>query len=413
MQSWVWGGCLLLAATLVEATGAPVRLGSEVLASRHYDVLRGKRVGLITNQTGRDAAGRSTIEKLRAAPGVKLVALFAPEHGLDGTVPAGLEFTNTTHRATGLPLYSLYGPGPTRRPTPAMLKGLDVMVYELQDTGIRPYTYISTLGFAMEACAAAGIPFVVLDRPNPLGGQRVEGPMLDPRFRSFIGQWEIPLIYGMTSGELARMINGERWITNRCQLTVVPLEGWRRQMAWPDTGLPWVPTSPNVRTVDAALCLPTTGVLGEIGGVSIGFGTDLPFQVFGAPWLDGRRAAEHLNARGLKGVTFVPFAFQPNRGAFKDQKLNGVRVRVTHGATAPLLAINFHVLDAVRKLANRNLYAEAAKSGKSFNMFDKVNGTDATRLALARGGSASTIIAGWKAGEDAFRQRRQKYLLYP
>lgn len=413
MQSWVWGGCLLLAVTLVEATGAPVRLGNEVLASRHYDVLRGKRVGLITNQTGRDATGRSTIDKLRAAPGVKLVALFAPEHGLDGTVPAGQEFTNTTHRPTGLPLYSLYGPGPTRRPTPAMLKGLDVMVYELQDTGIRPYTYISTLGFAMDACAAAGIPFVVLDRPNPLGGQRVEGPVLDPRFRSFIGQWEIPLIYGMTCGELARMINGERWITNRCQLTVVPLEGWRRSMAWSDTRLPWVPTSPNVRTVDAALCLPTTGVLGEIGGVSIGFGTELPFQIFGASWLDGRQAAEHLNARGLKGVTFVPFSFQPNRGAFKDQKLHGVRVRVTHGATAPLLAINFHVLDAARKLANRNLYAEAAKSGKSFNMFDKVNGTDATRLALARGGSAPTIIAGWKAGEDAFRQRRQKYLLYP
>ncbi|MBE7501736.1 MAG: DUF1343 domain-containing protein [Verrucomicrobiales bacterium] len=413
MQSWVWGGCLLLAVTLVEATGVPVRLGNEVLASRHYDVLRGKRVGLITNQTGRDATGRSTIDKLRAAPGVKLVALFAPEHGLDGTVPAGQEFTNTTHRPTGLPLYSLYGPGPTRRPTPAMLKGLDVMVYELQDTGIRPYTYISTLGFAMDACAAAGIPFVVLDRPNPLGGQRVEGPVLDPRFRSFIGQWEIPLIYGMTCGELARMINGERWITNRCQLTVVPLEGWRRSMAWSDTRLPWVPTSPNVRTVDAALCLPTTGVLGEIGGVSIGFGTELPFQIFGASWLDGRQAAEHLNARGLKGVTFVPFSFQPNRGAFKDQKLHGVRVRVTHGATAPLLAINFHVLDAARKLANRNLYAEAAKSGKSFNMFDKVNGTDATRLALARGGSAPTIIAGWKTGEDAFRQRRQKYLLYP
>ena len=237
--------------------------------------------------------------------------------------------------------------------------------------------------------------------------------MLDPRFRSFVGQWEVPLIYGMTCGELARMINGERWNTNRCKLTVVGLEGWRRTMAWPDTRLPWIPTSPNVRTLDAALCLPTTGLLGEVGALSIGFGTDLPFQNLRrvlAERTEGRRV---LNARGLKGVTFVPQTFKPDRGAFAGMTLHGVRVRVTQGATAArLLAVNFHVLDATKKLTKRDLFAEAQKAGKSFAMFDKINGTEATRSALTRGLSAPELIASWRAGEAAFRQRRQKYLLY-
>jgi uncharacterized protein YbbC (DUF1343 family) len=390
-----------------------VRLGSEVLAARQFDVLRNKRVGLLTNQTGRNAAGRSTMDLLRHAPHVRLAALFAPEHGLDGSVAAGIEFANAVHRATGLPVYSLYGPGPTRRPTPAMLKGLEVLVYDVQDAGIRPYTYISTLGLAMQACAAAGVEVVVLDRPNPLGGVRVEGPMLDPKFRSFIGQWEIPLIYGLTCGELARMINGEGWITNRCRLTVVPLEGWRRTTSWSQTGLPWVPTSPNVRTLNAAYCLPTTGIAGEVGGVSIGFGTPLPFQVFGASWLDARKTMEYLNGRKLPGLKFEPHDFKPDRGAYAGQTVKGLRIRVTDPVQAPLLAVNFHLLDAVKAVARRDLFAEARKAGKTFAMLDKIAGTDATRKALERGRSATNIVASWKAGEAAFRQRRQKYLLYP
>jgi uncharacterized protein YbbC (DUF1343 family) len=390
-----------------------VKLGSEVLASRDYDLLRGKRVGLITNQTGKDAAGRSTIEKLRTASGVRLLALFAPEHGLEGKVAAGIEFPNTTHPPTGLPLYSLYGPGPTRRPTPAMLKGLDVLVYELQDAGIRPYTYISTLGLAMQACGQAGIEFMVLDRPNPLGGLRVEGPLLDPRFRSFVAQWNIPLVYGMTCGELARMINGEGWITNRCKLTVVAMQGWRRTSSWRETGLPWIPTSPNVRSVEAALCLPTTGLLAEFGGLSIGFGTDRPFQLIGAPWLEPRKAADFFAARGLVGIAFLPHTFKPERGAFAGQTVKGLRLRIDDPVRAPLLAVNFHAYDAAKRLAGRNLYAEAEKAGRSFAMFDKLNGTDATRNALARGASGASIVAAWKAGEEAFRKRRQKYLFYP
>ncbi len=390
-----------------------VRLGSEVLSSQGFACLREKRVGLITNQTGKNAAGRSTIDALRWASKVRLLALFAPEHGLDGKVAAGTEFTNTIHRPTGLPLYSLYGPGPTRRPTPGMLKNLQVLVYDIQDTGIRPYTFISSLGLAMDACGAAGVEFVVLDRPNPLGGVRVEGPMVEPRLRSFIGQWNIPLIYGMTCGELARMINGEGWITNRCKLTVIPMQGWRRTMTWNETRLPWIPTSPNVRSLDAALCLPTTGMVAEFGGLSIGFGTELPFQLVGASWLDGSKLIAELDQRRLPGVRFEPWNFKPDRGAFAGTSLRGLRIRIADPIRAPLLALNFHLFDAVRKVSGRNLFAEAQKAGRSFSMFDKINGTDATRKALERGATGAQVIAGWKAGEEAFRKRRQKYLLYP
>lgn len=208
-----------LSALALAASPPRVRPGCEVLAEGGFRELQGKRVGLIANQTSVDAGGVPTWQRLRRAPGVQLVALFAPEHGLAGDIPAGKEFTNATHAPTGLPVYSLYGPGPTRKPTPAMLRGLDVLVYDLQDTGLRAYTYISTLGLAMEACGAAGVEFVVLDRPNPLGGVRVEGPGVAPAFRSFVGQWNIPVVYGLTPGELARMINGEGWINPRCRLS--------------------------------------------------------------------------------------------------------------------------------------------------------------------------------------------------
>jgi uncharacterized protein YbbC (DUF1343 family) len=285
-------------------------------------------------------------------------------------------------------------------------------VYDLQDTGCRSYTFISTLGLAMEACGAAGVEFVVLDRPNPLGGERVEGPSLDRRFRSFVGRWPIPYVYGLTCGELARMINGERWISNTCRLTVVPLQGWRRTMTWADTGLAWLPTSPHVPHGDSPLYQVATGMLGEIGGVNIGIGYTLPFQCLAAPWLEGPRTAHWLNAQGLRGLKFLPVSYTPFYGAFKGERLAGVQLFVTEPASAPLTAVNFHGLEAVKKTAQRDLFAEAARAGKSFEMFDKVNGTDATRKALQAGASASTIAAFWKRGAEAFRQQRKPYLLY-
>jgi len=394
------------------AIPSQVELGIDALAGRGWRDLAGKRVGLITNPTGVDRRGRSTINRLRSAPGLELVALFAPEHGLRGDSPAGKEFPDSKDPGTGLPVYSLYGPGPTRKPTPKMLRGIDVLLYDVQDLGVRSYTYITTLGLAMDACAEAGIEFMLLDRPNPLGGKRVEGPMLDPRFRSFVGWWKVPYVYGLTCGELARMINGERWISQRCKLTVVPISGWQRSMTWKSTRLPWVPTSPNVQRAETGLFLVATGVLGEIGGVSIGMGTDMPFECVAAPWLKAEPLAKHFADLGLRGVKFDPVRYTPSRGLFRDQQVSGVRLRFTEPDQAPLVAINYYALEAVRRVAGRDLFALALKRGQSFQMLDRVNGTDTVRRALQEGRPASSIVASWKAAEDTFRKQREKYLIY-
>ncbi|MFM8619172.1 MAG: exo-beta-N-acetylmuramidase NamZ domain-containing protein [Opitutaceae bacterium] len=403
---------LLGSALAAVAADAPrVVLGSEVLAEGGFRELAGRRGGLITHPSGVNRRLESTIEVLRRAPGVKLVALFGPEHGIYGDVPAGDKVESRTDVRTGLPVHSLYGA--TRKPTAAMLRGLEVVVYDLQDTGARSYTFISTMGLAMEACAEAGVEFMVLDRPNPLGGIRVEGPrLLDERLRSFVSQWDVPYVYGLTCGELARMINGRGWIRKPCKLTVIPMRGWRRDLTWRDTGLPWVPASPHIPHGESPLFQVATGMLGEIGGVSIGVGYTLPFQTIAAPKVDPHALASDLNARGIAGVHFRPLTYKPYYGAFKDEVIGGVQLHVTDPAGAPLTAINYHALEALRKVAGRDLFAEAVKAGKKFDMFDKVNGTAGTREALQAGRSAVEIIAGWRAGEDAFRRERQPYLLY-
>jgi uncharacterized protein YbbC (DUF1343 family) len=388
-----------------------VKLGNEVLAQTKCKVLAGKRVGLITNPSGVNSRLESTIDVLRAAPNVQLVALFGPEHGIYGDVPAGDKIASRTDARTGLPVYSLYGE--TRKPTPEMLKGLDALVYDLQDTGCRSYTFISTMGVAMEACGEAGIEFIVLDRPNPLGGVRVEGPMVEQENRrSFVSRWDVPYVYGLTSGELARMINDKGWITNRCKLTVVPMKGWKRTMVWRDTGLPWVPTSPHVPHGESPLFQVATGMLGEIGGVNIGVGYTLPFQCIAATNVNPQQLAAAMNEYKLPGVRFQPVTFQPYYAAFKGEVIGGVQLYFTDPARAPLTAINFCALEALKKVAGRDLFDEAQKANKKFDMFDKVNGTDATRLALQAGQTAAGIVASWRAGEEQFRKERREYLLY-
>ncbi|MHB8522934.1 MAG: DUF1343 domain-containing protein [Limisphaerales bacterium] len=394
---------------LPAALSAQVQLGNEVLAADSFRALQGKRVGLLTNPSGVNRELETTVEVLRHAPGVQLSALFAAEHGLHGDIPAGTEFPNTKDARTGLPVYSLYGPGPIRAPTPAMLRNLNALVYDIQDTGCRSYTFISTMGLAMQACATAGVEFVVLDRTDPLGGERVEGPMLDPRFRSMVGQWQVPYVYGLTCGELARMINGEQWLSKPCKLTVIPLKNWERSKTWRDTGLPWVPSSPNIPHDDSPLFYAATGLLGELGGLNIGVGSALPFQCLGAPWLDADQFSQALTAYGLHGVKFRPTTYRPFNSLYP---MHGAQIYFTDRGHAPLVAINFYALDAVRKMTGRNLYLEAVATRKSFAMFDKVTGSDATRQALAAGHSAAAIVNSWKPGEEAFRQRRQKYLLY-
>lgn len=408
----------LLAGTVALTGCAPVqseitqvKLGNEVLAEQKFQVLAGKRIGLITNPSGVNRNLESTIDVLRAAPGVQLVALFGPEHGIYGDVPAGDKIESRTDPRTGLPVHSLYGA--TRKPTPEMLKGLDALVYDLQDTGCRSYTYISTMGVAMEACGEAGIEFIVLDRPNPLGGERIEGTLIeDEKYRSFVSQWDVPYVYGMTCGELAQMINGEGWLKKPCKLTVVPLKGWKRNMVWRDTGLPWVPTSPHVPHGESPLFQVATGMIGEIGGVSTGIGYTLPFQCVAAPDVDKHKLAETLNAYKLPGVRFMPVTYKPYYFTFKDQIISGVQIYFTDPAHAPLTAINYYAMEALKKVAGRDLFDEAVKANKKFDMFDKVNGTDAMRQALQAGKSAAEIVASWKSGEEKFRQDRRKYLLY-
>lgn len=438
---------LIIIAFLFPATlRARVKLGNEVLVSRGFKELQGKRIGLICNPSGVNGELVSTIDVLRKAPGVNLVALFGPEHGIYGDIPAGDKVATRVDKRTGLTVHSLYGDKPEKKkPSQEMLKGLDALVYDLQDTGCRSYTFVSTMGLAMEACGEAGIEFIVLDRPNPLGGDRVEGPLLgDEKFRSFVSQWDVPYVYGMTCGELAQMINGEKWIKKPCKLTVVPLADWKRSMVWADTGLQWVPTSPHVPQQESPLFQVATGMLGELGGkVSIGIGYTLPFQTIAHPSFEAHKTADLLNSYQIEGVKFVPLTYTPYYGPFVGKRVAGAQLYFLEPQRAPLTAINIYLAEAVMKLGGVKLFDPTIKPKKGvdpidkasraeanlkalkikkpakppkkvgpFDMFDKVNGTDATRKELQAGTAASSIINSWKAGEEAFKKSRAKYLLY-
>jgi uncharacterized protein YbbC (DUF1343 family) len=265
----------------------------------------------------------------------------------------------------------------------------------------------------MEECGKAGVDFIVLDRPNPLGGERIEGLILNPRFKSLVGQWKIPYVYGMTSGELAYMISGKGWISHRPKISIVKMKGWKRSMTWNSTGLKWIPTSPNIPHGDSPMHYVSTGVLGELGagsGLSIGIGEGMPFECVVSTWMNTDGMARYLNGKRLPGVKFEPIRFKSRR--VKNRIYAGVRIRFTNRSIAPLMPINYHIIDAVKAIAKRDLFATRSKSGRSFNMFDKVNGTDMIRKDLAAGRSGGQIVKSWKKDEERFRQQRAKYLLY-
>lgn len=400
--------CVSSASGQTTAPAPRVRPGVEVWAAHGFAPLAGKRIGLVTNATGVTSDLRSTIDVLHVAKEVRLVALFGPEHGVRGDVFGGQEVAGYTDERTGLPVHSLYGK--TRKPTPEMLKGLDALVYDIQDIGCRSYTYISTMGVAMEAAAEQGIDFVVLDRPNPLGGQKIEGRPGDPAFFSFIGRYPIAYVYGMTCGELALMIRGEGWLANGVKgaLHVVPMAGWRRGMRFADTGLPWVMTSPHIPTPEAAVLYAGAGILGELGVINEGCGYTLPFQLFGAPWLKDGELADALAARKLAGVRFRPISYSPYYLSFKDQTCRGVQTYLTDFDGVDLTAIQFHVMDIVRtRHPSQRLFGRGRD-----DMFDKACGTDRIRKAFAEGMPLEGILAIWREGVDAFRARRSAYLLY-
>ena len=398
-----------------KSAGLPVvKTGIEVLRTQGFKPLEGKRVGLVTNPSGVDSRLVSTIDILFEAPEVKLVALFGPEHGVRGEVYAGGKVKDSVDPKTGLPVYSLYGS--TRKPTPEMLDGIDVMVYDIQDVGVRSYTFISTLGLVMEACAPLGIEVMVLDRPNPLGGNKIEGCYVEPSFHTFVSQYKIPYVYGLTVGELAVLINEEGLNRGqkgnqepvRCKLTVVTMEGWKRSMVYEDTGLPWVLPSPNIPFKDSPMYYAASGICGELYGfMNIGVGYTLPFQVFGAAWLDPQSLMSRLE--GLEGVSFRPIWYKPFSGSLQGKLVGGLQFFFTDYEKARITEVQFHVMEAVAELYPDKKAFEVITS---YGLFDKVCGTDYVRKVLCKGYRFDDIKDYWRKDEQSFRNLSQKYYIY-
>lgn len=407
----ILGSVAIASALVAQAVTPVVKPGVEVLRDGGFEALRGKRVGLITNPTGVDNALRATVDILNDAPDVKLVALFAPEHGVRGDVTAGAKVADTTDPSTGVKVYSLYGA--TRRPTAAMLRDVDAVVYDIQDNGCRSYTFISTMANAMEACAAQSKEFVVLDRPDPLGGTKVEGNKVDPGCESFVGALPIPYIYGLTPGELARMIVGEKMIkgAEKLKLTVIPMEGWRREMLFADTGMPWVLPSPHMPTPETALYYPATGIVGELDYVSIGVGYTMPFRTFAAPWINAGKLAARLNAMKIPGVRFRPINYKPYYGFGKGVQMGGVELYVTNFEQAPLTLVQFYVTEALADMYPAHKAFAAAPAARQ-KMFDKVTGSPQVRQLFSRCYRTADLLPLWNRDAASFSKDKAKYHLY-
>ena len=386
-----------------------IQTGIEVLKNSNFKILEGKRVGLITNPTGVDNQLKSTIDILHEAPNVNLVALFGPEHGVRGDVHAGDHVDNSSDPTTGLPVGSLYGK--TRKATPDMLKGIDVLVYDIQDIGCRSFTYISTMGLAMEAAAENNIEFVVLDRPNPLGGLKVEGNLAEDGYISFVSQFKIPYLYGLTCGELAQMLNEENMLAKQCKLTVVKMKGWKRKMDYTQTGLQWIPSSPHIPHAHSAFFYPVSGIVGEVGYLSIGVGYTIPFQMFAADWIKAEEFASALNNLHLPGVHFRPMHLKPFYSVGAGTQMQGVQVHLTDYQKANLSEIQFYVMQVIAQLyPDKAVFANANE--KRFDMFDKVSGSNQIRLLFAKNNRFEDIQAYWNKDVEAFKKLSKKYYLY-
>lgn len=397
--------CLCLV-SLVSAQ--KVKTGIEVLKAANFKILESKRVGLVTNPTGVDNSLVSDIDILHNASNVKLVALFGPEHGVRGSAHAGEKVTGNSDPRTGLPVYSLYGK--TRIPTDEMLKGIDVLVYDIQDIGCRSFTYISTLYNVMKAAAKRGIEVVVLDRPNPLGGEKIEGNIVEDDCVSFVSQIKIPYVYGLTPGEVALLLNGENMIGGKCKLQVVKMKGWKRCMTYAETGLEWVLSSPHIPEMSTAPFYSVTGIVGELSTISIGVGYTLPFKLIGAEWVKAQEFADAMNALCLPGYTFRPIFYTPYYGAGKGKELQGVQVYITDYAKARLCDVQWYALQELYRL-----YPDHDPMGedtKRADMINKVCGSKQIRKLFLRRHQWQDAKEYWDKDADSFRNTAKKYYLY-
>jgi uncharacterized protein YbbC (DUF1343 family) len=399
-------GIVSLLLLVAAARGATISLGIDELEKSGFAVLQGKKVGLVTNPSGADSHGRSAIEVLYHRPGFQLVKLFGPEHGIDGLTPAGKNLRMTHDRSTGLPVYPLFqtATGDFRHPTEEQFAGLTAVVYDVQDLGNRSYTFISTLGNVMDECAQLGIECIVLDRPNPLGGVRIEGPRLDSSLKSFVGEYDIPLVYGLTPGELAKWINA-RYLERPCKLTVVRMKGWTRGMVWEDTGLHWVPTSPNIPTIGAARGYTATGMLGEIG-IDSGLGGPYPFQMISGRGWDLGLIAARFNAQRIPGVHAVPTSYQTDDG---DDA--GIRLQIDPRNAGNLTAISYLAIQLLQETVD-GFEPFAHTDFDQRNMFDKCTGTSRVRAQLEDGVPVERIVRSWAAGVSRWAVERAPFLIY-
>ncbi len=389
-------------------SGANVKTGIEVLREEGFKVLEGKRVGLTTNPTGVDSQLKSTIDILWEAENVNLVALYGPEHGVRGNIHAGDKVSDEVDPKTGLKMYSLYGK--TSKPTKEMMDEIDVMVYDIQDNGCRSYTYISTLGKLMEACIEFDKELIVLDRPNPLGGEKIEGNVVEDGYKSFVSQFRIPYVYGQTPGELALYLNATDY-ESKCKLHVVKMKGWKRSMTWDETGLEWIVASPHVPHAEAAVFYSVTGIFGEFGYVNIGVGYTLPFQIMGAPWIDADSLATALNALQLPGIEFRPIYFKPYYSVFKGELCEGVQIHILDYKVARLSEVQFLVVQEMMRLWPERNWFELCNQ-KRFNMFDKVCGTGYIRETFGKAYRWEDIRDYWYKDVDWYRKASSKYYLY-
>jgi uncharacterized protein YbbC (DUF1343 family) len=384
--------------------------GLDVLAENDFLQLKGKKVGLITNQTGLDKNLVQNIDIFIKSENVDLKAIFSPEHGLFGSISAGKKIISGNDSIFGVPIVSLYGK--TRKPSKEMLENLDILVFDVQDIGIRSYTYISTMGLAMEAAAVQGLEFMVLDRPNPMGLNKIEGNVLDMQFKSFIGQYPIPYVYGLTCGELAKMINEREWLeTGKCDLRVIKMKNFSREHAYEKLGLRWVPTSPHVPIIKTPTYMVATGILGELGVFSNGVGYTTPFMTMAAPWVNAEEITDKMNSLSLQGVVFRPVKYRPYYAAYKGDEIGGVQIYVTDRDKADLISIQFYFLQEHHSLyPDKNPFQMA--TDQQLQMFDKALGTDNIRINFSKNFKVADIQDDLVLGLDDYRAFVSHYHIY-